>query len=120
MKFLTRKLITPADLNPRGTLHGGQLLKWIDEEFIPKELAGHPELQKIAKNLIMAIETPDAREPQHAGLFLLWKNKQIYTAIKMIRKELKTDRVWMLADFEHTHRVEATCVDIDSEALQYE
>ena len=32
MKFLTRKLITPAALNPRGTLHGGQLLKWIDEE----------------------------------------------------------------------------------------
>ena len=32
MKFLTRKLVTPADLNPRGTLHGGILLKWIDEE----------------------------------------------------------------------------------------
>ena len=32
MIFLTRKLVTPADLNPRGTLHGGQLLKWIDEE----------------------------------------------------------------------------------------
>ena len=32
MKFLTRKLVTPADLNPRGTLHGGHLLKWIDEE----------------------------------------------------------------------------------------
>ena len=32
MKFKTRKLVTPADLNPRGTLHGGQLLKWIDEE----------------------------------------------------------------------------------------
>ena len=32
MKFLTRKLVTPADLNPRGTLHGGQLLKWIGEE----------------------------------------------------------------------------------------
>ena len=32
MKFLTRKLITPEDLNPRGPLHGGQLLKWIDEE----------------------------------------------------------------------------------------
>ena len=32
MKFLTRKLVTPADLNPRGTLHGGQLMKWIDEE----------------------------------------------------------------------------------------
>ena len=32
MKFLTRKLVTPADLNPRGYLHGGILLKWIDEE----------------------------------------------------------------------------------------
>jgi len=32
LKFLTRKLVTPADLNPRGYLHGGQLLKWIDEE----------------------------------------------------------------------------------------
>jgi acyl-CoA thioesterase YciA len=32
LKFLTRKLVTPADLNPRGTLHGGILLKWIDEE----------------------------------------------------------------------------------------
>ena len=32
MKLLTRKLVTPADLNPRGTLHGGELLKWIDEE----------------------------------------------------------------------------------------
>lgn len=32
MKFLTRKLVTPAYLNHRGTLHGGQLLKWIDEE----------------------------------------------------------------------------------------
>ena len=32
MKFLTRKLVTHEDLNPRGYLHGGQLLKWIDEE----------------------------------------------------------------------------------------
>jgi acyl-CoA hydrolase len=32
MKYRTRKLIKPSDLNPRGTLFGGQLLKWIDEE----------------------------------------------------------------------------------------
>ena len=32
MQFKTRKLITPADLNPRGYLHGRQLLKWVDEE----------------------------------------------------------------------------------------
>jgi acyl-CoA hydrolase len=32
MNFRTRKLIKPEDLNARGTLFGGQLLKWIDEE----------------------------------------------------------------------------------------
>lgn len=32
MKYRTRKLIKPEDLNSRQTLFGGQLLKWIDEE----------------------------------------------------------------------------------------
>ncbi len=32
MKYFSRKLIRPADLNANGTLFGGSLLKWIDEE----------------------------------------------------------------------------------------
>lgn len=32
MKFHTRKLIKPQDMNPFGTLFGGILLAWIDEE----------------------------------------------------------------------------------------
>ncbi|MFT4666727.1 MAG: acyl-CoA hydrolase [Polaribacter sp.] len=32
MKFYTRKLIKPGDLNANNSLFGGQLLKWIDEE----------------------------------------------------------------------------------------
>lgn len=32
MKYRTRKLIKPEDLNARGTVFGGQVLKWIDEE----------------------------------------------------------------------------------------
>ena len=32
MEFLTRKWIKPEDLNPNGTLFGGSLLAWIDEE----------------------------------------------------------------------------------------
>ncbi len=32
MKFFTRKLIKPGDLNANNSLFGGQLLKWIDEE----------------------------------------------------------------------------------------
>jgi len=32
MKFYTRKLIKPGDLNANNSLFGGALLKWIDEE----------------------------------------------------------------------------------------
>lgn len=32
MIYRTRKLIKPEDLNPRGTLFGGRILQWIDEE----------------------------------------------------------------------------------------
>jgi acyl-CoA hydrolase len=33
MRFHTRKWIKPEDLNPNGTLFGGRLLQWIDEEL---------------------------------------------------------------------------------------
>lgn len=32
MRFNTRKWVKPEDLNPNGSLFGGQLLAWIDEE----------------------------------------------------------------------------------------
>lgn len=32
MKFHTRKWVKPEDLNANGTLFGGRLLEWIDEE----------------------------------------------------------------------------------------
>ncbi|RTY93673.1 acyl-CoA thioesterase [Flavobacterium sp. GT3R68] len=33
MRFLTRKWVKPEDLNPNGSLFGGKLLAWIDEEL---------------------------------------------------------------------------------------
>lgn len=32
MVYRTRKLVRPEHLNPRGTLFGGMVMKWIDEE----------------------------------------------------------------------------------------
>jgi acyl-CoA hydrolase len=32
MEYRTRKIVKYEDLNPRGTLFGGQLLRWVDEE----------------------------------------------------------------------------------------
>lgn len=33
MRFRSRKWVKPEDLNPNGSLFGGQLLAWIDEEL---------------------------------------------------------------------------------------
>ena len=90
--------------------HIKALLNWIDKTFIPNEIekskeiksAGETEeLRKVAKNLIIAIENPDARESQYAGLYFLWRPKQIYAAVKTIRKTLNTKRVMMIMDHEH-------------------
>ncbi len=32
MRYHTRKIVKPGDLNPNDTLFGGRLLEWIDEE----------------------------------------------------------------------------------------
>ncbi len=81
--------------------HMRELLKWMNEEFIPKELKGKPELQEFARKLNIVIEIPDARDPSHAGLFILWHPKQVYAAVKTIRRELNTKMVWFNIDFEH-------------------
>ncbi len=81
--------------------HVKKIFEWMNNDFIGKEIKGKQELIDIAKNLKITFETPDARDPTHAGLFVLWQQRQIYVAIKNIRKNLKTDKVWMLVDFEH-------------------
>ncbi len=47
MKFYSRKWIKPEDLNPNGSLFGGRLLSWIDEEaaiFAMCQLGGEKHL----------------------------------------------------------------------------
>ena len=68
------------------------------------ELKQYPDSDKLietAKNLKITIEMPDARDPKYAGLYLLWHPKQVYAAIKTLRKSLKTDRIFMTIDWEH-------------------
>jgi hypothetical protein len=81
--------------------HTKRTLEWVDKELVGKEFAKNPELAKIAKNIILAIECPDARDPTHGGLHMLWRPRQIYAAVKTIRTTLKTTRIEMLMDFEH-------------------
>jgi sugar phosphate isomerase/epimerase len=81
--------------------HVKRIFEWMNGEFIQKELKGKPELIEIARNLNITFETPDARDPTHAGLFVLWNQRQIYVAVKNIRKKFNTNKIWMLVDFEH-------------------
>lgn len=67
------------------------------------------------KNLKICFETPDARNREFGGRFMLWKTKQIYLAIKHAREALKrenlhshADKIFMIIDWEHvaTHGVD--------------
>ena len=54
MKFYSRKLIKPGDLNARNTLFGGMLLKWIDEEasiFVMTRLRSKSIVTKIISEI---------------------------------------------------------------------
>jgi len=79
-------------------------LKIIKPKNLEKE---KKELMDVLKNLKIAIETPDARDPSYAGRYMLWRTKQIYVAIKNTREALKKegnphwDKFYLLIDFEH-------------------
>ncbi|MBD3155833.1 MAG: hypothetical protein GF368_04210 [Candidatus Aenigmarchaeota archaeon] len=101
--------------------HIERLVKWMEEDLpdILKEEVKltepspnrveeqRDELIQSLKQLAIAIENPDARDPSQGGRFLLWRPKQIYLAIRNIRSSLKEkkrshwDKVLMLIDFEH-------------------
>ena len=54
MKFYTRKLIKPGDLNANNSLFGGQLLKWIDEEagiYSMTKLGSHQVVTKFMSEI---------------------------------------------------------------------
>lgn len=61
------------------------------------------------KKLKICFETPDARNPELAGRFMLWKTKQIYLAVKHARLELEKNpktkshakNIFMIIDWEH-------------------
>lgn len=67
MKFYSRKWIKPEDLNPHGTLFGGSILRWIDEEasiFAICQLGNHNVVTKYMSeiNFVKSAHTKDVLE----------------------------------------------------------
>jgi hypothetical protein len=106
--------------------HVIEAVKWMNDEqaglkkIIREELkAIEPDPKKreqeekklfeILSNLRICFETPDARNPELGGRYMLWHPKQIYLAVKHTRnalaKDEKTksyaDKIFMIIDWEH-------------------
>jgi hypothetical protein len=91
--------------------HTSRALRWMKDEG-PDGLLGNikaevkddkefEDLKKIAEELNITLEIPDARSPEYAGLYPIFRPKQIYAAVKTIREQLNTDKLFMLIDCEH-------------------
>ncbi len=63
MRFHTRKWIRPEDLNANGTLFGGRLLQWIDEEAALYAII-QMENQKVVTKFMSEI---DFKSPAYQG-----------------------------------------------------
>lgn len=59
MIFHTRKWVKPEDLNPNGTLFGGRLLQWVDEEAALYAIV-QLENRKVVTKFISDIDFSDA------------------------------------------------------------
>lgn len=62
MNFNTRKWVKPEDLNPNGTLFGGRLLEWIDEEAAMYAII-QLENQKVVTKYISEIDFVSSAKP---------------------------------------------------------
>ena len=83
--------------------HMKSALEYMNGKLL-NDLKQFPDSAKLidnAKKLKITIEMPDARDPRYAGQYILWHPKQIYSAIKTMRKTLNTDRIFMTIDWEH-------------------
>lgn len=57
MNFHTRKWVKPEDLNPNGTLFGGALLRWVDEEaaiYAILQMGNHRAVTKMMSEINFA------------------------------------------------------------------
>ena len=59
MNFYTRKWVRPEDLNANGTLFGGSLLRWIDEEAAIYAIVQLGNQRAVTKYMSEILPNPD-------------------------------------------------------------
>lgn len=95
MKYRTRKLVKPEDLNTRRTLFGGQVLKWIDEEaaiFAVCQL-GSPNIVTKAMSEINFVSTAVLGDILEFGMELVDVGKTSITMACDVRNKMTKQSV---------------------------
>lgn len=65
------------------------------------------KLFEVLEDFVITFEVPDARNPEFGGRYMLWRPKQILSAVMHTREELKKiknpyhDKIFMIIDWEH-------------------
>lgn len=78
--------------------YGSVSAKYVYGHIMESVVAPGPLINKLKEyDLILTLEIPDARDPRYAGMYNLWRPKQIYTLVKTINDP----RIKMTIDFEH-------------------
>ncbi|MDP0494749.1 MAG: hotdog domain-containing protein [Verrucomicrobiota bacterium JB024] len=96
MRFYSRKWIRPADLNSHGSLFGGQLLQWIDEEaaiFAMCQLKNNPH---IVTKFISEIDFKSSAKPGdiiELGMDVISFGKSSITLCCEVRNKVTKDSI---------------------------
>ena len=93
LNYRTRKIVKPLDLNPHGTLFGGRVLEWIDEEaaiFAACQLNSSRIVTKLmsAVNFVSSARTGDIVE---IGCMVLSLGRSSITVRCAVRNDLGPD-----------------------------
>jgi acyl-CoA thioesterase YciA len=99
MRFLTRKLVQPYDLNAGGTLYGGRCLEWIDQEAAIYAMteARHPRMVTKSISAIKFVAPAFQGDIIEIGVALKSVGKT-YLVLEIIVRNLRTQQIIVNVD----------------------
>ena len=105
MEFYSSKIVKPPDLNPGGTLFGGKLLGWIDEDaaiFVMSQLGSKNIVTKYISeiNFVSSASNGDIIE---MGFEIVKFGRTSITVKCMVRNKLSKQEIIRIEKFVFVH-----------------
>jgi acyl-CoA hydrolase len=99
MRFLTRKLVQPYDLNAGGILYGGRCLEWIDQEAAIYAMteAKHPRMVTKSISAVRFVAPAFKGDVVEIGVGLKGVGKT-FIAVDVVVRNLRTQQIIVHVD----------------------